>query len=189
MTVRRQGESQSSRLASGSPSIDSSPSPAVNGGRQPRSATRAHRGGRGHAASGDAHRTEAVAPPSEVARLEHAFEAALAERSAAGAAEAILHLDRAIQEWATDTLQTDDPDWARAVLHPLMHRLGDVAAAGLRDPRELLAPLVESLIALRKELRSARSWELADRLRAELVAARIDLHDTPSGTLWELRPD
>jgi hypothetical protein len=125
---------------------------------------------------------------SEVARLEHAFEAALAERSAAGAAEAILHLDRAIQEWATDSLQTDDPDRARAVLHSLIHRLGEAAGEGLRDPRELLAPLVESLIALRKELRSARSWELADRLRAELVAARIDLHDTPSGTLWELRP-
>ena len=124
---------------------------------------------------------------SEVARLEQAFEAALAERSATGAAEAILSLDRAIQEWATDSLQTDDPDRARAVLHSMIHRLGEAASEGLRDPRELLAPLVESLIALRKELRSARSWELADRLRAELVAARIELHDTPSGTLWELR--
>ena len=124
---------------------------------------------------------------SEVARLEQAFEAALAERSAAGAAEAILHLDRAIQEWATDSLQTDDPDRARAVLHSLIHRLGEAAGAGLRDPRELLAPLVESLITLRTELRAARAWELADRVRAQLVAARIDLHDTPAGTLWELR--
>jgi hypothetical protein len=124
---------------------------------------------------------------SEVARLEQAFEAALAERSAAGAAEAILHLDRAIQEWATDSLQTDDPDRARAVLHSLIHRLGEAAGEGLRDPRDLLAPLVESLLTLRMELRAARAWELADRLRAELVAARIELHDTPTGTLWELR--
>ena len=105
---------------------------------------------------------------SEVARLEQAFEAALAERSAAGAAEAILHLDRAIQEWATDSLQTDDPDRARAVLHSLIHRLGEAAGEGLRDPRELLAPLVESLLALRwssarpgpgnSPIASARSW-------------------------------
>jgi hypothetical protein len=125
---------------------------------------------------------------SEVARLEQAFEAALEERSAAGAAEAILHLDGAIQEWATDSLQTDDPDRARAVLHSLIHRLGEAASAGLRDPREVLAPLVESLLALRKELRAARAWDVADRLRAGLDAARIELRDTPTGTVWELRP-
>jgi cysteinyl-tRNA synthetase len=122
-----------------------------------------------------------------VARLEQAFEAALGERSAAGAAEAILHLDRTIQEWATDSLQTDDPDRARAVLHSLIHRLGAAAEAGLRDPREVLAPLVENLIGLRRELRAARSWDLADRLRSGLDAADIELRDTPTGTVWELR--
>jgi hypothetical protein len=136
---------------------------------------------------------EASAPPrrspllSEVVRLEQAFEAALGERSAAGAAEAILHLDRTIQEWATDSLQTDDPDRARAVLHSLIHRLGAAAEAGLRDPREVLAPLVENLIGLRRELHAARSWDLADRLRSGLDAADIELRDTPTGTVWELR--
>ena len=60
---------------------------------------------------------------------------------------------------------------------------------GLRDPRELLAPLVESLITLRGELRAARAFELADRVRDRLIAARIELRDTPGGTVWELRPD
>jgi cyanophycinase-like exopeptidase len=124
---------------------------------------------------------------AEVTRLEQVFETALAGRSAAGAAEAILHLDRTIQEWATDSLQTDDPDQARAVLRSLVHRLGEAAGEGLRDPRELLAPLVENLLALRAELRVERAWALADRLRAQLAAARIELHDTPNGTLWELR--
>ena len=124
---------------------------------------------------------------SEVARLEQAFEAALAGRRAAEAAEAILNLDRTIIEWATDSLQTDAPDRARAVLHSLIHRLGEAAAGGLRDPRELLAPLVESLITLRGELRAARAWELADRVRERLTAARIELRDTPAGTVWDLR--
>ena len=123
----------------------------------------------------------------EVARIEQAFAAALASRRAADAAEAILALDRTILEWAEDTLQTDDPDRARAVLHSLIHRLGETASVGLRDPKDLLAPLVERLIALRAELRAERAWQLADRLRDRLVAAGVELHDTPDGTTWMLR--
>jgi hypothetical protein len=123
----------------------------------------------------------------EVARIEQAFTAALAARHAADATEAILALDRIILEWADDTLQTDDPDRARAVLHSLIHRLGEAAGEGLRDPRERLAPLVDGLLALRAELRAERAWQLADRLRDRLIAAGIELHDTPSGTTWSLR--
>jgi hypothetical protein len=124
---------------------------------------------------------------AETARLEHAFEAAIAGRKAADAAEAILTLDRTIAEWSADTLQTDDPDRARAILYSMVQRLGEAAAGGLRDPRELLAPLVESLITLRGELRAAKAFELADRVRDRLIAARIELRDTPAGTVWDLR--
>jgi hypothetical protein len=124
---------------------------------------------------------------AETSRLEQAFEAAIAGRKASEAAEAILNLDRAIAEWSADTLQTDDPDRARAILYSLVQRLGEAAAGGLRDPRELLSPLVESLIALRGELRAAKAFELADRVRDRLIAARIELRDTPAGTVWELR--
>jgi hypothetical protein len=124
---------------------------------------------------------------AETSRIEQAFEAAIAARKASEAAEAILTLDRAIAEWSADTLQTDDPDRARAILYSLVQRLGEAAAGGLRDPRELLSPLVESLIALRGELRAAKAFELADRVRDRLIAARIELRDTPSGTVWELR--
>src|SRR5262249_2179615 len=123
----------------------------------------------------------------EVARLEHTFASALAARRAPDAAEAILALDRTILDWSGDTLQTDDPDRARAVLHSLVHRLGEAASVGLRDPRETLAPVIEPLIALRAELRADRAFQLADRLRDRLVAAGIDLHDTPNGTTWTLR--
>ena len=133
-----------------------------------------------------------VSPPrspllGETARLEQAFTGALSARRAADAAEAILALDRAILEWAADTLQTDEPDRARAVLHTLVHRLGEAAAGGLRDPKEALAPLVEPLLVLRAELRAERAWQIADRLRDRLIAAGIELHDTPQGTTWSLR--
>ena len=146
-------------------------------------------------AAADADTEAASSPPgpkrspllTEVTRLEQAFEAAIAGRRAPEAAAAILNLDRTIAEWSADTLQTDDPDRARAVLHSLVQRLGEAAAGGLRDPRELLAPLVESLITLRGELRAAKAWELADRVRDRLIAAHIELRDTPGGTVWELR--
>jgi cyanophycinase-like exopeptidase len=124
---------------------------------------------------------------SEVARLEQSFAGALTARRASEAADAILALDRTILEWAGDTLQTDEPDRARAVLHSLVHRLGEAATVGLRDPKEVLAPLVERLIALRAELRTERAWAVADKLRDRLTAAGIELHDTPQGTSWTLR--
>ena len=123
----------------------------------------------------------------EAARLEQTFASALSSRRAADAAEAILALDRIIVDWSADTLQSEDPDRARAVLHSLVHRLGEAASVGLRDPREVLAPLVERLIELRAELRAERAWPLADRLRDRLTAAGVDLHDTPDGTSWTLR--
>src|SRR5207249_7737369 len=114
-------------------------------------------------------------------------EAAIAGRRAPEAAEAILNLDRTIAEWSADTLQTDEPDRARAILYSLVQRLGEAAAGGLRDPRELLAPLVENLITLRGELRAARAFELAARVRDRLLAARSELPDPPGRTGWALR--
>jgi hypothetical protein len=124
---------------------------------------------------------------AEANRLEQAFGSALDGRKAGDAAEAILHLDRTIQEWAADSLQSDEPERARAILYSLIARLGEAASAGVRDPRERLAPLVESLITLRKELRVAKAYELADRVRDRLIAAHIEVRDTPAGTEWDLR--
>jgi len=125
---------------------------------------------------------------AEVSRLERAFEGAVAGRRADEAAAAILELDRVILDWSADTLQSDEPDRARAVLHALVHRLGETAAIGLRDPRETLRPIVEALIAVRADLRASRLWEAADRLRAGMAAAGIELRDTPEGPVWVAKP-
>ncbi len=74
-----------------------------------------------------------------------------------------------------------------AVVALVASACGGSSAPALSDPKEILAPLVEGLIALRAELRAERAWQLADRLRDRLIAAGIDLHDTLQGTTWTLR--
>jgi hypothetical protein len=186
VTVRRRGRSR--RFEAGERiSLDALVNSARDAGSAPpRPSAPAESPNREGPAPGPASPMDGSPLLSEVSRLERTFEAALGARRAAEAAEAILHLDRTITEWAADSLQSDEPDRARAVLHSLIHRLGESASLGLRDPREVLAPLVETCIALRAELRTAKEWKLADRVRERLTAARIELRDTPGGTVWEL---
>ena len=74
----------------------------------------------------------------------------------------------------------------RATLRRMVTRLGEVAVAGTLDPRELVSPFVDALVALRNRAREERAWALADDLRDRLVAAGIEVHDTPEGTVWLL---
>jgi hypothetical protein len=48
--------------------------------------------------------------------------------------------------------------------------------------------LIESLLTIRTELRSAKQWAFADKLRDALTAFDIVLEDTPAGTRWHI-PD
>jgi cysteinyl-tRNA synthetase len=47
------------------------------------------------------------------------------------------------------------------------------------------APFIELLIAIRKDLRAAKQYALADKVRQELQALGIALEDTPQGTIWK----
>jgi len=44
---------------------------------------------------------------------------------------------------------------------------------------------ITDLVALRRELRQAKQYALADRIRAALAELGIVLEDTPSGTIWK----
>ena len=52
-----------------------------------------------------------------------------------------------------------------------------------------IAPFVELLVQIRTELRSARQFALADKIRDELADRGVSLEDSGSGTEWRFRPN
>ena len=130
----------------------------------------------------------AVDLADDVARLSGAFDAAIAARDPDGAVAAVLELEQAIVDWSADTLQSDEADRARAALRRMVVRLGDLAAVGARDPRDVVGPYVEAVLAARVGARAAKQYALADQLRDTLVEAGVEVRDTPAGTEWVL-PD
>jgi cyanophycinase-like exopeptidase len=123
---------------------------------------------------------------AEAERLEKAFEAGLRARDIAAAATAVLELEQAIVDWSADTEEEDSVEGPRALLRRMVTRLAELAEAGARDPREVVAPFVETLLELRNQARQQRSWALADTVRERLTAAGIEVRDTPEGTIWLL---
>ncbi|MGH3917279.1 MAG: CysS/YqeB C-terminal domain-containing protein [Pseudonocardiaceae bacterium] len=123
---------------------------------------------------------------AEMQRLEGAFDAGLGSRDVATAVTAVLELEQTIVDWSADTEEEDSSHAPRAVLRRMVLRLGELAAVGLRDPTELIAPLVDTLVEIRDRARAQRSWSLADELRERLTMAGVTVRDTPTGTVWEL---
>ena len=70
-----------------------------------------------------------------------------------------------------------------------LRELGGILGLTFADPtagREELAakPFIDLLVSTRTELRQARQFALADRIRDELAAQGVSLEDTAQGTLW-----
>ena len=92
-----------------------------------------------------------------------------------------------MQEWSTDSLQSDDADRARATLRSMISNLGDLAVGGARDPRETVAPFVEALLSLRGIVRAEKRFDLSDTIRDAFADIGVEVRDTPSGVEWQLR--
>jgi hypothetical protein len=120
-------------------------------------------------------------------RLNDDFGAAINGGNADAAARAALDLDDAIAGWSTDTLQSDDTNYARSVLRSMITRLAGAATGGLRDPREVVGPFVEVLLDLRKQVRADKRFDLSDMIRDRLAAIQVEVRDTPEGAEWGFR--
>jgi cyanophycinase-like exopeptidase len=134
------------------------------------------------------HEAQAPASVAEVARQAAArFDAAMSDGDADRALAAVLELDDAIAAWSADTFQSDEMNRARATLRSMIVRLADAARSALRDPRQVLGPIVEAALALRTRVRAEGRYDLSDLLRDELAAAGVEVRDTADGVVWDLR--
>ena len=67
-----------------------------------------------------------------------------------------------------------------------LRELAGVLGLTLREPEAAIgaAPFIELLVSLRNELRAAKQFELADRVRSGLSELGITLEDGAEGTRW-----
>jgi hypothetical protein len=115
------------------------------------------------------------------------FDAALAAGEALAAAEATVGLLDAIRAWSADSLQSDEVDRADAEVRRQVVALARVAAQGLHEHRDLVAPHVDHLLELRDLARQQRRFGDADAIRDALAAGGVEVRDRPDGTGWEYR--
>ncbi len=109
------------------------------------------------------------------------FERAMDEDLGTSQAVAILfELARAVNRGRDDG---KDISTIQALLRELAGVLGFTLAAGAGKQQEA-APFIDLLVAIRTELRGAKQWALADRVRDGLAELGVELKDGPAGTTW-----
>jgi peptidase E len=120
----------------------------------------------------------------QIHSLEEAFKAALDGSDAAGVTNALLELDKVIWEAQGDLESAEFISQARDVMRDLMVLLGVRLESKPSDKGVVLAPLMESLLEVRDELRRNKQWELADKIREALARMGIVVEDTRDGSQW-----
>ena len=112
------------------------------------------------------------------------FEAAMDATDVEAAVACALATEQAMQDWAGDTLQSDDRDHARRVLRAMIVRLGELAVTGAADPRDVVGGYVDLLLALRARARAAKDFTLSDDVRDGLARLGVEVRDAPGGAEW-----
>lgn len=122
----------------------------------------------------------------ELATHREVFRTALAARDAEGAVRAALALELSIVDDG-DENDRDTLTRARAELRSMISSLGDAAVGGVQDPREVVGPFVEAMLAVRRTVRAEKRYDLSDIIRDSFDALGVEVRDTPDGVEWNLR--
>jgi cysteinyl-tRNA synthetase len=138
-------------------------------------------------AGADRLRTAARAPSvggsdgMDVARYRDRFSAAMDEDINTPQALAVLF------DLAKEINRARDDGRGMADGQALLVELADVLGLRLEQAEQAIeaAPFIDLLVQIRTELRAAKQWQLADRVRDGLAQQHIVLEDTPQGTSWK----
>ena len=120
---------------------------------------------------------------SEVVTVRQAFESAMDDDfNAPRAIGALFEFGRAINRLAASS-SVAAVEKAQGVFSNLLSVLG----IELREPETAsddATPFINLLVRVRRQLREAKQWGLADQIRDDLVALDVVVEDTPDGTDW-----
>jgi len=75
---------------------------------------------------------------------------------------------------------------AQATLRELAGVLGLTLKETAEEQAVAAQPFIDLLVAVRRDLRAAKQYALADRIRTELAKLGVALEDRPEGTVWKL---
>jgi len=120
------------------------------------------------------------------------FEAALDDDfNTAGAIAALFELVRSINTARSGGVSGPFFDAGQRTLHELAGILGMTLAEPAGETRNDVAarPFIDLLVGIRTELRTAKQWALADKIRNELKTLGVAIEDTPEGPKWRFEQE
>jgi hypothetical protein len=120
---------------------------------------------------------------SHVSDAEEAFDDALARLDLAAAVRSVLALDDRLS--AAGSSRNGAHPEAGVPLGPMLVRLAN-AAETVGQRAELVGPLTDALVEIRRRARSDHDWAAADAIRDTLRAVGIELQDVDDATTWSL---
>jgi len=98
---------------------------------------------------------------------------------------AMFDLARAINREKSQHGASSQVAAAQKTLADLTNILGLDLARSTFEPTQEVAPLIELLVDVRRQLRALRQFAIADRIRDGLLEQGIALEDTTQGTVWK----
>lgn len=101
------------------------------------------------------------------------------------AVASLYDLARAINRGRSADVVSVSVEAARGKLNALAEILGLELAAESADSLQDAAPFIDLLVQLRNDLRTARQFELADKVRDQLAELGVTIEDTRQGTIWK----
>ncbi|HWV25511.1 MAG TPA: cysteine--tRNA ligase [Thermomicrobiales bacterium] len=101
------------------------------------------------------------------------------------AVASIFDLGRAINRGRSGSHISESVVDARTMLIDLAGILGLDLAEPTQDDMIAAEPFIDLLVQIRNDLRAARQFELADKVRDELTNLGVTLEDTRQGTTWK----
>ena len=138
--------------------------------------------------SGEADEAVRIKLQERAEEARKAFDAAMDDDfTTPGALSQLFELVRAINQARDEGVGEDDLSAAQSVLIELAAVLG-LRLEAADNASQPVAPFIELLLEVREDLRAAKQFELADRIRDGLQERGIQIEDSPDGTIWRVKP-